>query len=95
MAPEVRFAIWMGVTAGVLTAAAYGVWRLRKWLLEVEEEARQEDEIYTTAQLESLKRQGLLDEGQYEKLKNRSEEAAKRRAEAAGKRDAEKTGLFS
>ena len=92
MPAHIEFAIWMGVLAGVLALAAYGIVYLRKWLLG--EEAEDEDSIYTTAQIERLKAEGLLDDGQYERLKVEAAAAAKRRGEAAKKRKDAPKGLF-
>ena len=90
-----ELAIWLGALGAVLAAGFYGILLLRKWLYKGGEEERASDEIYTTAQIEHLKEEGLIDQKQYDEMKRQVFEASKRRA-AAGKRTKEdrKRGIF-
>jgi len=96
MSPATEFAIWMGILAVVLVVAAYAIWHLRKRLFGEDEEEEEVDNapLYTTAEIERLKSEGLIDDKQYRKLKAETREAAKRRAERAKRRDKAKRGIF-
>ena len=95
MPQEIRLAIVMVVVLFVVIMFAVAVvWHLRKRLLKYDEYDDTEDSLYTTAQLESLKKEGLIDDEQYQKLMEESREAAKRRARAAKERRTKKTGIF-
>jgi len=91
----------LGTRIGFLLAAMFAlvfvgiavVWYIRKRLLApLDDEAEEEDYLYTTAQVEALKRDGLIDGEKYEKLKGQAAEAAKLRAKAARRR---KRGIFN
>jgi len=89
----VRMALLIGV---IVLVAVTAIWIVRRRLFKKEEYDEEDDSIYTTAKIEELKSQGLIDEAQYAKLQTRSREAAKKRAEAAKERMREKAkkGLF-
>lgn len=91
-----RLAIWLGVLFVVLGLGFYGILLIRKWLDPADDESRQEaDTMYTTAQVERLHAEGLIDERQYEKLMGEVREASKRRAEdEKHRKTARKRGLF-
>ncbi|MCD6404261.1 MAG: hypothetical protein J7M19_00365, partial [Planctomycetes bacterium] len=75
----------------------YGILLLRKWLFTNEDDTDEAaDAVHTTAQLESMKKAGLIDEKQYEKLKREVYEASMRRAarEKARKESSKKRSLF-
>ena len=92
----IEFGVWMGVLAAVLVAAAYAIWYMRRRLLAADgdEDDAEEAPLYTTAEVERLKREGLIDDAQYEKLRTEAHEAAKRRAEKSRKRKGNKRGIF-
>lgn len=92
MPPSVRLGILLGIIAVLLMLGVRVALWLRRWLVDTTGEQDDEDLGYTTAQLEELKAEGLLDDEQYAKLKARSVEAAKRRAEAARERRKQKPG---
>lgn len=95
MPQEIRFAVVMAlVFMALIMLAVVIVWHLRKRLFKDEGYDEEEDALYTTAQLESLKREGLINEEQYARLQEESREAAKRRAQAARERKAKKTRIF-
>ncbi len=93
-----KVGLWVGALAAALVAGFYVVVLLRKWFLaDVEkEQADNADSISTTAQVESMKAQGLIDDKQYEKLIEEVRRASRRRAERAKKRPSpsNKTSLF-
>jgi cytochrome c-type biogenesis protein CcmH/NrfG len=91
----VETAVWLGVLGAVIVAAVYVVLYLRKGVFS-EEDTSDEDEtsFLTTAEVERLKKEGLVDPKQYEKLLGEAREAARRRAEKASKRGNKKAGLF-
>lgn len=91
-----ELAIWLGVLGVVLSAGFYGILLLRKWLYNGGEEAeRTSDKIYTTAQVERLKEEGLIDQKQYEEMKKEVFEASKRRAAADRRlKEERKRGIF-
>jgi hypothetical protein len=95
MPPAVRLGILLGAIAVLLVLGVYVSLWLRKTLVGEPEDEDYEDPGYTTAELERLKAEGLLDDEQYGKLKALSLDAAKRRAEAARHRRTDKPrGLF-
>lgn len=86
--PALRFGLWMGLVAIVVVLGAYAIWRLRGYLMNPADDDEFEADLdeaplYTTAEVERLKREGEIDEAQYEKLKSQALAAAKRRAERA------------
>jgi hypothetical protein len=90
----IRIVLLIGV---IILVGAAAIWAVRKYLFKEEEYDEEDDSIYTTARLEELKSQGLIDEAQYAKLKDRSRAAARRRAEAAKERmrkESGRKGLF-
>ena len=92
-----RLAILLGALFIVLGLGFYGILLLRKWLYPSDEdESREEaDALYTTAEVERMREEGLIDEKQYDKLMEEVREAAKRRAEADKRRESgRKKGLF-
>jgi len=91
-----EFALWMGVLGAVVVIAAYVIWYLRRGLVSPEDDMEDTDEtpLYTTAEVERLKAEGLIDAAQYEKLKAEAFAASKRRADRAKKRRNKKRGLF-
>ncbi len=87
MAPELRYGFWIALLFAVFIAGFYAVAWLRKRLFSgTGEEDDEEDVLYTTAQLDRLKKEGMLTDEQYEKLKAESLAAAKRRAQRAHER---------
>ncbi len=88
--------IWLGVFGVVVGLGIYGIMLLRRWLLEEDEDTSQQaDSIYTTAQVEKMLEEGLIDRRQYEKLIKKVREASARRAEASKRRKSTRdSGLF-
>ena len=91
MSLALRLGLWTGVLLALIAAGVYGILLLRKWLVvelrdenDTDEDAEQG--LYTTAALDRLKEQGLVDSEQYETLRRKVEEAAKRRAKAEKRR---------
>lgn len=90
-----RLIILLGITFAIIVAGVYVVILLRRKLIGSEDELDGEDAgALTTAQVESLKAQGLITEEKYVQLKAAALEAAKRRALAAHKPRAKKSGLL-
>ena len=93
-----RLAIWSCLLAAALAAGVYGILLLRKWFVSSQEDAQREesDSICTTAQLERMREEGLVDEKQYEALKRKVREASRRRAarEKDRRRASKKSGIF-
>ncbi len=89
--------VWIGVLLVVLSVGFYGIVLLRKWLFVDKNDTDEvTDAVYTTAQLESMKKAGLVDEKQYERLKHEVYKASMRRAarEKARKESSKKRSLF-
>ena len=90
--PALQFGLWMGVVVIILVLGAYAIWRLRGYLMHPDEDSESGDAdlddspLYTTAEIDRLKREGEIDQIQYERLKAEALAAAKRRAERAHNR---------
>lgn len=97
MAPETLLGIWIGVLLVVIAGGVYGILFLRKWLVSPDDDQQEEnDRLCTTAEIERLREQGLIDQAQYDSLKREVFQASRRRAQrlARRKRRAKKSGLF-
>jgi hypothetical protein len=89
-----KLVLLMGLTLVVLAFGVYAIIYMRRKLFRNEEEYSEDDEAtLTTAQVESLKAEGLLSDASYQKLKAEAAAAAKRRAEAAHRKRLNKSGL--
>jgi len=94
MPDPVKLGLLIGALVGVVAVCFYGILLLRRWFLKSDEdEVREEaDSLYTTAELERMREDGLVDGEEYERLKQEVYEASKRRAEREKKRRGERGG---
>jgi hypothetical protein len=86
MSEAVKLALLSAALLVLLILGAYGVSLFRKWAyreLDEEEYDQQSDALYTTAELERMKSEGLVDEKEYERLKKEVAKASMRRAKAS------------
>ena len=72
-----------GALAVVITLGMWGILLLKKHYLtsKDDENAEDVDRLYTTAKVEKMHKDGLIDEKQYKTLKEEVFEASKRRKE--------------